>query len=73
MRRIERVRQWSAGAWIKSSRSYGGGACVEVRPVDGGIAVRDSKHPGGPQLSFTKAEWAAFMTGVQAGEFDDLC
>jgi len=72
MRRIERTRQWSAGAWIKASRSDAGD-CVEVRPADGGIAVRDSKHPGGPQLSFTKSEWAAFVAGVRAGEFDHLC
>lgn len=73
MSRIERVRHWSAGAWIKSSRSYGAGECVEVRDIGGGIGVRDSKNPNGPQLSFTRAEWAAFVEGVRSGEFDHLC
>ena len=57
--------------WRKSSRSGGGNACVEVaRLPDGGRAVRDSKHPTGPALRFTPAEWAAFTTGVRNGEFD---
>jgi hypothetical protein len=44
-----------------------------VRDIDGGIGVRDSKNPNGPQLSFTRAEWAAFVAGVRGGEFDHLC
>jgi len=36
----------------------------------GGVAVRDSKDPDGPILRFTAAEWAAFVEGVAAGEFD---
>jgi len=73
MAKTEWTRQWSAGAWIKSSRSGGGGDCVEVREVDSGIGVRDSKNPNGPQLSFTRAEWAAFVAGVRDGEFDHFC
>jgi hypothetical protein len=73
MGRIERTRHWSAGLWITSSRSYGGGACVEVRQVGGGIWVRDSKDPEGPRLAFTRAEWAAFVAGVRDGEFDQFC
>jgi hypothetical protein len=73
MTRIERSWQLSAGAWIKSSRSYGAAECVEVRAINGGIWVRDSKCPNGPQLSFTRAEWAAFVAGVRNGEFDHLC
>jgi Domain of unknown function (DUF397) len=30
---------------------------------------RDSKDPGGPVLRFTPSEWAAFLCGVQNGEF----
>jgi hypothetical protein len=47
------------------------GTCVEVA-VDpaGGVVVRDSKMADGPQLSFTKSEWVAFLRGVRAGEFD---
>jgi hypothetical protein len=36
------------------------------------IAVRDSKNPDGPQLYFTRSEFAAFRQGIVAGEFDDL-
>lgn len=57
----------------KSSRSNGsnGGACVEVADnVPGVVAVRDSKDPDGPMLSFDPAAWSAFVTGVKAGTFD---
>ncbi|MGH3795144.1 MAG: DUF397 domain-containing protein [Pseudonocardiaceae bacterium] len=57
--------------WRKASYSNGnGGACVEVADVDGGhCAVRDSKDPAGPVLTFTPGEWTAFTAGVRAGEF----
>lgn len=56
-------------AWVKSSYSSGtGGNCVEVaeRP-DGGRAVRDSKDPDGPRLTFGSAAWEAFTASVKAG------
>ncbi|MCM3884309.1 DUF397 domain-containing protein [Frankia sp. R82] len=58
--------------WRKSSYSGGtGGNCVEVATLpDGGRAVRDSKQPDGPVLSFTPTEWAAFVAGARDGEFD---
>ncbi|MEZ0076478.1 DUF397 domain-containing protein [Planotetraspora sp. GP83] len=34
------------------------------------IAVRDSKDPDGPKLFFTPSEWAAFVQGVKADEFN---
>ena len=38
----------------------------------GAIAVRNSRHPSGPALIYTRAEITAFLTGVKNGEFDDL-
>lgn len=34
------------------------------------ILMRDGKHPEGPVLVFTPAEWDAFVGGVKDGEFD---
>ena len=58
--------------WRKSTRSNAGGDCVEVATnVDGVVAVRDSKDPSGSVLTFTVAEWRAFIEGAKVGEFDD--
>jgi hypothetical protein len=62
----------SSAMWRKSSFSGGnGGNCVEVaRNRPGIVAVRDSKDPDGPKLTFTPDEWRAFSAGVRGGEFD---
>jgi hypothetical protein len=60
-------------AWRKSRASNPSGACVEVAGLPGGeVAVRNSRHPGGPALVYTRGEIAAFLAGAKAGEFDDL-
>lgn len=57
--------------WVKSSRSGPtGGNCVEVAFLaEGAVAVRNSRHPAGPALVFTAAEWDAFVDGAKDGEF----
>jgi hypothetical protein len=64
------VRDPSA-RWMKSSHSGPtGGNCVEVAFLaDGDVAMRNSRHPDGPELVFTRAEWAAFLGGARDGEF----
>jgi hypothetical protein len=63
----------SEGSWRKSTYSNPSGNCVEVALVEGaGVAVRNSREPHGPVLTYTTAEITAFVLGVKAGEFDDL-
>ena len=56
--------------WRKSSYSgSNGGACVEVADnLPGLVAVRDSKDPDGPALTFAPADWRTFTTCVKRGE-----
>jgi len=56
--------------WRKSTQSNGSGDCVEVAVTDEGVLVRDSKDPGGAILTFTPAEWRAFVGGAKDGEFN---
>lgn len=59
--------------WRKSRRSNPSGNCVELaRLADGGVAVRNSRHPAGPALLYTPAEITAFIQGAKDGDFDDL-
>jgi hypothetical protein len=47
------------------------GSCVEVgRSPDGTVLVRDTKARAQQPLAFSDEEWAAFVAGVKAGEFD---
>lgn len=59
--------------WQKSRRSNPSGNCVELaRLPEGGIALRNSRDPGGPVLVYTLDEVAAFIAGARDGDFDDL-
>jgi hypothetical protein len=57
--------------WIKSERSNQSGNCVEVAMLpDGSVAMRNSRHPDGPALVYTRAELTAFVAGAKDGDFD---
>lgn len=61
--------------WQTSSFSMGAGNCLQVRrasfgAVSGIVVVRNSRDPEGSMVSFTPAEWGAFIQGAKAGEFD---
>jgi hypothetical protein len=60
----------SSAVWITSS-ACNNSACVQVAHLPGGmVALRDSKDTAMAPHIFNGDEWAAFLTGVKAGEFD---
>jgi hypothetical protein len=62
-------RDTEADGWYTSSLS-GGTGCVEVCVAAERVQVRDTKDRQGAFLTFTHAEWQAFLAGVRLGEFD---
>jgi Domain of unknown function (DUF397) len=60
----------SGPAWI-TARACNNSACVQVAHLPGGmVAVRDSKDTAKPAHVFDREEWAAFVAGIKAGDFD---
>jgi hypothetical protein len=57
--------------WRKSTYSANGSTCIEVATeLSGIVAVRDSKNPDGPKLTFAKEAWSEFLQSIKHGEFD---
>jgi hypothetical protein len=62
-----------AVTWRKSRRSNSQGNCVELAELpDGSVAMRNSRHPHGPALVYTRAEVEALVLGAKDGDFDHL-
>ncbi len=57
--------------WIKASKSFPNGACVELAQAGNTILLRDSKNPD-MVFHYSPAEMDAFLDGVKKGEFDHL-
>ena len=64
-------RQRNAQAVWRRSRACASTECVEVAALADEVAMRSSQSPD-VVLTFTKAEWGAFLHGVKAGDFDDV-
>lgn len=58
------MSQQSTG-WRKASYSSGSGNCVEVASASSVMKVRDSKDQSGPVLSFSTADWTAFLNELR--------
>lgn len=59
--------------WQKSRRSNSQGNCVEMARLPGdAVALRNSRHPNGPALVYTRAEIEALILGAKDGDFDNL-
>ncbi|MFJ4093974.1 DUF397 domain-containing protein [Kitasatospora sp. NPDC089913] len=55
--------------WRKASASNPNENCVEFGRFNTSVAVRDSKDPHGPALSFPADSWLAFVAGLRVGDF----
>ncbi|MCP2164562.1 protein of unknown function (DUF397) [Goodfellowiella coeruleoviolacea] len=51
--------------WRKSSFSGGAGQCVELAHNTTQIAVRDSKNPTGPMLTFAQTELIRLISALK--------
>jgi Domain of unknown function (DUF397) len=58
----------SRATWRTSSHSGANGSCIQVAPTPPAIAVRDSRNPDGPALTFTARQWRAFTAVLKAGQ-----
>ncbi len=59
--------------WVRA-KDCNIGECVEVALLNdrGLVAVRDSNAEEGDYLIFMPEEWATFLAGAKAGDFDNL-
>lgn len=56
--------------WRKSTHSNDNVDCIEVAPVTGDVAVRDSKDPKGAVLTFSAGAFGKFVAATKKGLVD---
>lgn len=56
--------------WTRASASVNTGACVELAAASSGVAMRDSKNPGGPVLLCVRDEFRLLLDRARSGELD---
>ncbi|GAA3077559.1 DUF397 domain-containing protein [Streptosporangium carneum] len=60
----------SGAEFRKSSLSGGNNNCVEVATnLPGVVAIRDSKDPSGPALTFSATAWGNFLEDIRSEGF----
>jgi hypothetical protein len=64
------IRFPAQSVWQKASFCQTG-ECAEVAKKDDVVLMRNSTNPR-CVVSYSNAEWDAFVQGIKAGEFDDL-
>lgn len=58
----------AAARWRKSTHSSDtGGDCVEIADLDPAIAIRDSKNPDGPVLTFGRRAFGVLLNQIRSG------
>ena len=63
--------KWQDASWRTSSHSQPAGTdCVEVAHVVDTSAVRDSKDPTGPVLTFTAGALSTLVRAIKTGACD---
>lgn len=62
--------QWRSGVPDGAKGAGDAAGQVEIAFVEDMIVMRNSEHPDGPVLVFTRSEWDAFLAGAKDNEFD---
>lgn len=53
-------------SWRKSRRCVEGTNCVEMAPIRGEVAVRDSKSADSVVVTYAPDQWRAFVSAVRS-------
>ncbi|PRW61698.1 DUF397 domain-containing protein [Actinopolyspora mortivallis] len=60
----------SQARWRKSTRSNGGGQCLEVGYASETVGIRDTKDHSAGHIATTRQQWAAFLDAIKTDRFE---